>query len=139
MKDNNEADSGLRTENATLRDAIEDVYEIVVLLDFYGQLLTKRQYDILDLHYNNDLSLGEIGEMLGISRQGVHDSIRKAKITLAGFEERLGLITRFREQEKNVNLALEHLRQVNGEISELNKNSRFKEAIRLLEKLQDNL
>ncbi len=139
MKDNNEADSGLRTENATLRDAIEDVYEIVVLLDFYGQLLTKRQYDILDLHYNNDLSLGEIGEMLGISRQGVHDSIRKAKITLAGFEERLGLISRFREQEKNVSLALEHLRQVNGEMSDLGKNSRFKEAIRLLEKLQDNL
>lgn len=60
-------------------ESVEDIHEIVVLLDFYGQLLTKRQFDIMDLHFNSDLSLGEIAEDLGISRQGVYDSIRKAK------------------------------------------------------------
>lgn len=47
----------------------EDIYEIGMLLDFYGQLLTESQYKCMDMHYNQDLSLSEIAEELGISRQ----------------------------------------------------------------------
>lgn len=118
---------------------VEDIYEVTVLLDFYGQLLTERQYDIMDLHYNSDLSLVEIAEDLGISRQGVHDSIHKAKQSLAGYEKRLGLVERFREQEKNIEKALKSLKLVGDKTPELTKNTDYKMAIELLDKLLDTL
>ena len=120
-------------------DAVEDVYEMAVLMDFYGQLLTKRQYEVMDLHYNSDLSLGEIAEDIGISRQGVHDSIRKAKQTLIGYERRLGLAERFKVQEKNVEKALTSLRQMGEKIPQLAENTEYKTAVKLLEKLMDTL
>lgn len=66
-----------------------------MLLDFYGELLTKKQRDCFDLHYNEDLSLSEIAEQLGISRQGVWDNIRRAEAALTEIEEKTGLIRRF--------------------------------------------
>lgn len=74
---------------------MENIYEIGLLLDFYGQLLTERQYEILDLHYNSDFSLGEIAEHLGISRQGVYDSLRRGKTLLNNFEQVLGLLDNY--------------------------------------------
>ena len=77
---------------------MNELTEISLLLDFYGQLITKRQFEILDLHYNNDYSLGEIAEQMNISRQGVYDNIKKGKAALNGLEEKLRLIDRFTEQ-----------------------------------------
>ncbi|MDD6485290.1 MAG: YlxM family DNA-binding protein [Clostridiales bacterium] len=68
---------------------------ISVLMDFYGQLLTDKRYDALDMYYNQDLSLGEIAGELGISRQGVRDNIKHAEAQLAQLEEKLGLAKRF--------------------------------------------
>ena len=62
-----------------------------VLLDFYGELLTKKQRSALDLYYNEDLSLLEIGEHLSISRQGVHECIKKGCEHLEEYEAVLGL------------------------------------------------
>ena len=56
-------------------DNLRDI--IPFLLDIYGALLTDRQRDVLDLYYNDDLSLSEISENLGITRQGVRDAIRR--------------------------------------------------------------
>ena len=72
-------------------------YEMSMLLDFYGQLLTKSQYECLDLHCNQDLSLAEIAEELRISRQGVHDFIKRGRSLLLEYEEKLGLLHRFRK------------------------------------------
>ncbi len=77
---------------------MEEIYEISMLLDFYGQMITRRQFEILDLHYNSDYSLGEIAEYLSISRQGVYDNIKRGKAALVEFEQKLGLVRRFSEQ-----------------------------------------
>lgn len=74
-----------------------EVYEISMLLDFYGQLLTDSQYNVMDMHYNQDLSLTELAEALQITRQGAHDFIKRGKKQLLDFEEKLGLLARFRE------------------------------------------
>ena len=70
--------------------------EISLLLDFYGDVLTEKQRDVVELYYNEDLSLAEIAENEGITRQGVRDSIKRAELQLLNLEEKLGLAQRFR-------------------------------------------
>ena len=62
------------------------------LLDLYGGLLTEKQFDIMDFYYNDDLSLGEIADHYDISRQGVHDAIKRGDEALTEYEQRLGLL-----------------------------------------------
>lgn len=69
-----------------------------MLFDFYGELLTDKQREYFDLHYNEDLSLAEIAEQSGISRQGVWDIIRRAEAAMTEIEEKTGLIKRFMER-----------------------------------------
>ena len=61
------------------------------LLDFYGEVLTERKKEVLDMYYNEDLSLAEIADQIGISRQGVRDLIKKAEEELLFLEDKLGL------------------------------------------------
>ncbi len=68
---------------------------ISMLYDFYGDLLTEKQQEVIELYYNEDLSLSEIASHSGITRQGVRDSIKRAEFQLAEFEEQLGLANRF--------------------------------------------
>lgn len=70
---------------------------ITMLMDFYGQLLTDKQLAALDMYYNEDLSLAEIAEEEGISRQGVRDSIKRGEKLLNEYEDKLGLAKRFIE------------------------------------------
>lgn len=72
------------------------------LLDFYGELLAERRRGALDMYYNEDLSLSEIAEVIGISRQGVRDMIKKAEAELLFYEEKLGLARRFGEVREAV-------------------------------------
>lgn len=81
---------------------MEEIYEMTLLLDFYGQLLTEKEYMMLDLHYNNDYSLSEIAENMNISRQGVYDYIRRGKKDLVELENKLGLVRKFSEQKKAI-------------------------------------
>lgn len=66
-----------------------------LLLDVYGPLLTEKQRETLDFYYNEDLSLGEISEETGITRQGVMNCIKKCEQRLLELEESLGLVERF--------------------------------------------
>ena len=86
-----------------------------MLLDFYGALLTEKQRECFDLHFNEDLSLSEIAEQSGISRQGVWDNIRRADAALKDIEGKTGLIGRFSETQD----ALERLRAKLEEIVRL--------------------
>ncbi|MBR5743264.1 MAG: YlxM family DNA-binding protein [Clostridia bacterium] len=74
--------------------------EMGLLYDFYGDMLTEKQKQIFDLYHNEDLSLAEIAEITGITRQGVRDSVVRSEAALRSMEEKTGLIARFREMEK---------------------------------------
>lgn len=71
-----------------------DAVEMLLLFDYYGDMLTERQRMCLDLRYNQDLSLAEIAEELGVSRQGVHDNITRAEAHLAKMEAKTGCVRR---------------------------------------------
>lgn len=74
--------------------------EMSLLFDFYGETLTEKQRELFDLYYNEDLSLAEIAEHAGITRQGVRDSIKRAEHTLGGMEDKLGLVARYGGTER---------------------------------------
>lgn len=71
-----------------------------LLFDFFGELLTEKQREYFDLHYNQDLSLSEIASLTGISRQGVWDIIRRAETILRELEEKTGLVRRSTEKQE---------------------------------------
>lgn len=70
--------------------------DFVLLLDCYGSLLTERQRELLEGYYDEDLSLSELAEPLGISRQAVHDSIRRGERQLEAFEAQMGMAARLK-------------------------------------------
>lgn len=73
--------------------------EVAVLLDFYSELLTEKQRDVIDLYYNEDLSLAEIAEHENITRQGVRDSIKRGEQVLFEMEQALRLAEKSRRLE----------------------------------------
>lgn len=73
-----------------------DALTMTLLYDYYGELLTGKQRLLFDLYYNQDLSLSEIAQDAGISRQGVHDTLARAEELLEGYERALGCIARDR-------------------------------------------
>ena len=73
------------------------------LLDFYGELLPERKRSVMDMYYNEDLSLAEIAAEIGISRQGVRDIIKKTEEDLLFYEEKLGLALRLKRVETCAN------------------------------------
>ncbi len=102
---------------------IEKFERMAILFDFYGKLLTDRQQEMLNLYYGQDLSLGEIAAEFEVSRQAVHDIIRRAEKILEGFETKLGLVTKF-------NLEREKLEKVLDMIDQLEDNESLKEQIK---------
>ncbi|MBO6193655.1 MAG: putative DNA-binding protein [Clostridiales bacterium] len=82
-------------------------YEDSLLLDFYGNLLTEKMRLTLDMYLNDDLSLAEIAEEEEISRQGVHDTVKRGLKQLNGYEDKLGLVKRFLEQRESVKEAID--------------------------------
>ena len=71
--------------------------ELSYLLDFYGDVLTDKQRDVMEQYYNADLSLAEIAENFGITRQGVRDSIKRGEAILLDLEEKVGFASRYRQ------------------------------------------
>lgn len=69
--------------------------KISILIDFYGEMLTDKQKDVMELYYNEDLSLAEIAEHEHITRQGVRDSIKHGEITLRELEDKLKMVDKF--------------------------------------------
>ena len=111
----------------------DDRFERCLLLDFYGELLTDKQRECFDLHYNEDLSLSEIAEELGISRQGVWDNIRRAESAMNAMEEKTGIISRFRESRAG----LERLRLRLSSLTEMTQGAAREAAESALREIEE--
>ena len=98
---------------------------ISLLFDFYGDMLTEKQRDVIEFYYNDDLSLAEIAENEGITRQGVRDSIKRAESILVDMEDRLGLAQRFHGMRN----CFESICAAAGKIQELNRRHSYSRDI----------
>lgn len=81
---------------------MEKNLEFSRLLDFYGDMLTQKQRDSIEYYYNEDLSLSEISQNLGITRQGVRDAVKRAEALLYDMESRLGLAKKFKDMSEGL-------------------------------------
>ena len=92
-------------------------FRMTMLFDFYGELLTERQREFYQLYYDEDLSLSEIAENYGISRQGVRDVIVRAEAYMTELEDKTGIVKRFMQLAPHV----EAIEGAVGEIKEMNR------------------
>lgn len=101
--------NSVQANEANRLEQLDEIARQSLLYDFYGELLTKRQREVMELYHGENLSLAEIASEFGISRQGVHDALRNARKALDGYEEKLGLVRRFLKTE-------DAIRRVDSEI-----------------------
>jgi hypothetical protein len=97
---------------------VEDKVRISILLETYGNLLTEKQYNLLDDYYNSDLSLSEIAENENITRQAVRDNLKKGENRLFEYEEKLGIMKKTLMQEETINSILSELSKIETETSD---------------------
>lgn len=95
---------------------IDEITRQSLLYDFYGALLTERQREVMELYHEENLSLSEIAEETNISRQGVHDALKKAERALDGYEQKLGLVEKFQKTNASID-------EINRRIENLIKNT----------------
>ena len=88
---------------------MDRIIETPVFLEFYGELLTKRQAEIMAMYCDDDYSLAEIAENLHVSRQAVHDSIRSGISTLEELEEKMGLVRKYKKRAEIANDIIDDL------------------------------
>lgn len=79
-----------------------EITQVSLLYDFYGQLLTKRQREVMELYHEENFSLSEIADEFSISRQGVHDALKNAEKALQSYEEKLGLVEKFQKSRQAI-------------------------------------
>lgn len=111
---------------------MEKNVKISMLLQIYGKLLTEKQYELLDDYYNNDLSLSEIAENLGITRQAVRDNKSKGESKLFEYEEKLNIMKKTLELDEKIAIVL-------SEITKLKSHSTDKEVADVLNHIKEQL
>ena len=92
--------------------------DVIILFDIYGDMLTQKQQDFISYYYNDDLSLAEIAENEGITRQGVRDAVKRAESQLYDMEKKLG----FAERTRRIKDALEIIKESTDSINNYNMN-----------------
>lgn len=111
---------------------MEKNVKVSMLNEFYGKLLTQKQYEIIDDYYNNDLSLSEIAENNQITRQAVRDILKKGEKKLFEYEEKLMFMKRTLNQEKKIEKVL-------SELTKIQKNDTDKDIANVLENIKKEL
>lgn len=97
--------------------------------DFYGELLSDRQKSVMEYYYNDDYSLTEIGDLLGMTRQGVYDACKRARHLMREYEEKLGLVQRYLKSRSL-------LQDITGEITRLTEDARIVQDPELLGEIE---
>ena len=111
---------------------MEKKVEVSMLLQIYGELLTEKQYRVIDYYYNEDLSLSEIAENEEITRQGVRDIIKKGEKKLFEYEEKLLFMKKTINQEQKI-------QQVLWNLTKIQKDSSDKQISSILEEIKKEL
>ena len=106
---------------------MEDRVEISLLMDYYGSLLTEKQKNIMELYYNEDLSLAEIAELNNTSRQAIHDLIKRCYKQFLAYESKLNLLKKSLEKEKKISKFLNEVNEKYSLMDEDYKN--YKETL----------
>ena len=110
---------------------------MTMLFDFFGDLLTEKQREYFDLYHNEDLSLSEIAEKAGISRQGVYDIVARAEKTLIEIEQKTNIVRRWRETLAELERAETNAREILS-LSKTNEKTskKAKDLVQMLEALK---
>lgn len=95
-------------------DKLKDLVYLSILYDFYGELLGEHNRKIFEDYILNDFSLSEIADVAGISRQGVHDIIKRCSIKLKGYEDKLHLVEKF----ENVKIKVDTIKELSKQLKE---------------------
>lgn len=90
----------------------EDPVSMAMLYDFYGDVLTDKQREFFEYYHHDDLSLSEISENVGITRQGVRDVINRSEGVLRKMEERLGLVARYQSIQDGLNAIIRDAQEI---------------------------
>lgn len=111
---------------------MEKLLNITMMFDYYGKLLTKREYDVIDKYYNEDLSLNEIAQICDISKQAVSDSLKRAENKLYEYEQKLGLIGKSKKSHQ-------FLRKIRNDLFSLSPEIKSKEIENIIIDIEDFL
>lgn len=114
---------------------MEKLLQVTYLYDFYGQLLTEKQENIIRKYYLEDLSLSEIASQEQVSRQSIHDTIKQGEKKLATYEEKLGLVKRFKEQETELQSIIAKMQDIQIGIQDTKIDSIISNVIENMQKL----
>ncbi len=116
-------------------NTLERIVELSLLYDFYGALLKEQKREIFEDYILNDLSLGEIAEERGISRQGVHDSIKRCSRELFEYEEKLRLIEKFNRIKEKVGA----IHKSASSLKEISEEPELKQIVQLSDEILEEL
>ena len=114
---------------------MEKIAQQGFLYDFYGELLTEHQKQVYEDVVLNDMSLSEIAQEFGISRQGVHDLIKRCDKILEEYEDKLQLVDKFMKARKQV----EKMKDCISELMEENRDDRLNSKIEAIDRLSDRI
>ena len=102
-----------------------------MLFDFYGQLLTDRQKDFMELYYCHNLSLGEIADEFNVTRQAVYDTLKRAEQVISQYEAKLGLVAKFKTERNKLAVAAAILE----ECETVESDDRLQQARKIIEEV----
>ena len=114
---------------------MEKLFRVNIYFDFYGKLLTPKQYQIIELYYLDDYSLSEVAEYLDITRQGVFDTLKRSEEKLFNYEKQLGLVEKFESSQ----VEIKTIRRLAMEINEIGIKTNNKDIISKSHEIEETI